>query len=88
MTEDERSRLVKEYGEEATAAKITELSCALGNRIPKDKYKDHYKTVKNWIERDRAKAKAAAPASKVVHKFCGSCGKEYWGSACDCGWSE
>jgi len=31
---------------------------------------------------------AAHPASRVVHKFCGSCGKEYWGSACDCGWSE
>ena len=30
----------------------------------------------------------AKPVRKVVHKFCGACGKEYWGSACDCGWSE
>lgn len=85
MTDSEKSKLVERFGESVVVAKISELSCALGNRIPKDKYKDHYKTVINWIERDSVKDK---PKRGVVHKFCKACGKEYFGSACQCGWSE
>ncbi len=91
LTEIEYRKLCEDYSETETKRMITELSNALGNTIPKNRYKSHYKTIRNWIERAKAKTQGnepkriAAPADKT----CPECGMRYYGSAClNCGWGE
>lgn len=86
LTPTQNAQLVEKYGPELTKAAYEKLS---SSKLAKGyKYKSDYHAILNWVMDEVSKKAPAKPVRKVVHKFCGSCGKEYWGSACDCGWSE
>lgn len=90
LTETEYRKLCEDYNENETKRMITELSNALGNTIPENRYKSHYKTIRNWIE--RARAKERKPDQRRIEpseKVCPECKSRYYGSAClNCGWGE
>jgi predicted phage replisome organizer len=94
LTQSEYETLVSDYSESETQTLIGELSNALGNTIPMNRYKSHYKALRNWIEkrrRDLAERGVKTPIALHVGekiKKCPDCEKQYWGSACSCGWSE
>ncbi|WP_077622034.1 DUF4373 domain-containing protein [Sediminibacillus massiliensis] len=54
LTKDEYERLVSEYGQSVTDSKIEDLDTYLSNK-GKNKYKDHNKTIRNWMKRDGVK---------------------------------
>jgi predicted phage replisome organizer len=94
LSESEHETLIADYSESEVKTLIGELSNALGNTIPVDRYKSHYKTLRNWIDkrrRDLAARGVVSPSAMRVggkDKTCPDCGKQYWGSACACGWGE
>ena len=82
LTGAEYERLIKNYHRQDVDNIIEDLSNALGNRYPKNKYKDHNKTVRNWL-------KLAKIEKKKPDKICPDCGHKYLGSGCqECGWSR
>jgi hypothetical protein len=93
LTPAEHEKLVLEYGKANTKAAIDTLS---SYKLEKGKkYKSDYGAILHWAMRAAIDKSGVPPGRKpapyvrkVVHKFCKSCGAEYWGSACDCGWSE
>lgn len=54
LTPTEYNRLVSDYGESVIQSKIEDLDTHLTNTKP-TKYKDHNKTLRNWIKRDGLK---------------------------------
>jgi len=86
LTPTQNAKLVEKYGPELTKAAYAKLS---SSKLAKGyKYKSDYHAILNWVMDEVSKKPAAPYVRRVVHKFCKSCGAEYWGSACDCGWSE
>ena len=82
LTETEYFRLTTSYKKEDVDSMIEDLSNALGNRYPVDKFKDHNKTIRNWLKRN-----GISPI--VPPKICTSCNKPYTGTLCtDCGTPE
>jgi len=53
MTEDEYQKLVNRYGDNMTNKYISNLDTYIGSKG--DRYKSHYYTVLNWINRDGVK---------------------------------
>ncbi len=94
LTESEYTVLVSDYSESEVKTLMSELSNALGNTIPLHRYKSHYQTLRNWIDkRRRSLAERGIISPSVLReggktKTCPDCGKPYWGSACECGWGE
>ena len=54
LTDEEYNRLIEEYGEPAINSKIEDLDTYISNQ-GKNKYKDHNKTLRNWLKRDGVK---------------------------------
>lgn len=94
LTQSEYETLVSDFSESETKVLIDELSNALGNTIPKNRYKSHYKTLRNWIKKRRLDLERKGVKTPITlrvgekQKRCPDCGKQYWGSACVCGWGE
>ncbi len=75
LTEAEYARLTTDYKKADVDGIIDDLSNALGNNYPKDKYKDHNKTIRKWLKR-------AGVTPLVPPKKCKSCGTLYTGTLC------
>ncbi len=75
LTEAEYTRLTTDYKKADVDGIIDDLSNALGNNYPKDKYKDHNKTIRKWLKRN-----GVLPI--VPPKECKSCGTAYTGTLC------
>ncbi len=79
LTEAEYTRLTTDYKKADVDGIVDDLSNALGNNYPKDKYKDHNKTIRKWLKRS-----GIMPISPVTK--CRNCGKPYTGTLCQaCG---
>lgn len=59
LSERERGWLVEKYGEEATAAKIEDLSHYLNKK--RTRYKSHFWVLRDWMRRDKTIALATPP---------------------------
>ncbi|GAI98883.1 unnamed protein product, partial [marine sediment metagenome] len=82
LTEAEYERLITDYRKSDVDGIIEDLNNALGNKYPVNKFKDHNKTIRNWLK--IAKIKKREPET-----ICPDCKKPYKGSCCQaCGWSE
>jgi predicted phage replisome organizer len=94
LTESEYETLIADYSESEVKTLIGEMSNALGNTVPMNRYKSHYKALRNWIDKRRSDLAAKGIVSPstvrvgVKDTTCPDCGKQYWGSACACGWGE
>lgn len=81
VTDGEYERLCKDYRQEDVDRIIAELSNALGNTIPREKYKSHYKTIRNWLLRQNIKKRkpililCPCGGAKVEGTKCERCGK-------------
>lgn len=62
LTEDEYDRLVSDFGKEIVDRKILDLDGHIGSKGAK--YKDHNKTIRNWLRRDGIIPKEKAPEQK------------------------
>src|SRR5699024_7952395 len=56
LTDGEYNRLIDEYGKQVIDSKIEDLDTYISNK-GKNPYKDHNKTLRNWIKRDGIKSK-------------------------------
>src|SRR5699024_8883489 len=54
LKSDEYKRLINEFGQEVIDSKIEELDTYISNK-GKNPYKDHNKTLRNWIKKDGTK---------------------------------
>src|SRR5699024_2376578 len=57
LKNDEYNRLIDEYGKQVIDSKIEDLDTYISNK-GKNPYKDHNKTLRNWIKRDGIKSKS------------------------------
>ena len=57
LTDGEYNRLIDEYGKQVIDSKIEDLDTYISNK-GKNPYKDHNKTLRNWIKRDGIKSKS------------------------------
>ncbi|GEM_PF-3440335 len=82
LTEDEYQKLCSQYGEVAVYKRIMDLDGYIGNRVGKTHYKNHYKTLVNWLRRDGLKPRADEA------KVCPECGEKamYAGYCRHCGY--
>jgi len=55
LLEEEHKKLVERLGEEKAAAMIERLDNYIGSRGLQKKYKDHYRTILNWVDMDNKK---------------------------------
>jgi len=84
MTKDEHQKLVEAYGEDATRQLIERLDNWKGSKGKT--YKNDYRAILSWVVDAVGVQPRASPAK--AKKICPSCGKEYVGSFCKCGWSK
>jgi len=84
MTKDEHQKLVEDYGEDATRKLIERLDNWKGSKGKT--YKNDYRAILSWVVDAVGVQPRASPAK--AKKICPSCGKEYVGSFCKCGWSK
>ena len=88
LTPDEYQRLCMVWEPDSVDATLDSLSNALDNTIKADKYRDHYKTMQNWLK----KAEEWGGARRRPEtKYCANpdCGQPYEGTVCTaCGVEE
>jgi hypothetical protein len=76
LTEAQRDKLIADFGEEAYTKKRDEFSNGVGNKFPATKYKDHYKTIRNWIQRDMPLS-PKKPKTDTRVKHCENCDTDF-----------
>jgi len=88
LTPDEYQRLCMVWEPDSVDATLDSLSNALGSTIKADKYRDHYKTMQNWLKKAEEWGGARR---RPKTKYCANpdCGQPYEGTVCTaCGVEE